>query len=221
MSTPLVIYGAGGFAREVAWQAMSYHNRDYQVVCFVDDNGTTHGTQVNGIPVLSLSDAHRQFPAARVALGIGSPWAREMVAARASEDGYMLATLIHPDVMLDYRTTRIGPGTIVCAGTVLTVNIDIQACVQINLACTIGHDVVLGEFTTLAPGVNVSGWVHCGKRVYMGTGARIINGSEDEPLVIADDVVIGAGAVVIRSIPEPGVTVVGVPARIVKAIPAD
>ena len=46
----------------------------------------------------------------------------------------------------------------------------------------------------------------------MGTGAVIINGTEEAPLVIGDDAVIGAGAVVTKSVP-PGVTVVGVPAR--------
>ena len=83
---------------------------------------------------------------------------------------------------------------------------------QINLGCTIGHDVIMGDYTTLAPGVHVSGCVHFGRRVYVGTGAVIINGTQNNPIVIGDDVVIGAGACVTKSV-SAGLTVVGVPAR--------
>jgi acetyltransferase-like isoleucine patch superfamily enzyme len=106
---------------------------------------------------------------------------------------------------------EIGEGAVICAGTVLTTNIKLGRHVQINLDCTIGHDVVLGDYTTLAPGVHVSGWVHFGKRVYVGTGAVFINGTEKAPLTVGDDTVIGAGAVVTKSI-EDGLTVVGTPA---------
>ena len=49
---------------------------------------------------------------------------------------------------------------------------------------------------------------HIGNRVDIGYGAVIIGDVE-----IADDVKIGANAVVNKSILEPGCTVVGVPAR--------
>ena len=70
----------------------------------------------------------------------------------------------------------------------------------------------MGDFTTLAPGVHVSGCVHFGKRVYVGTGAVIINGTRDNPLILGDDAVVGAGACVTKSVP-PATTVVGVPAK--------
>lgn len=50
-----------------------------------------------------------------------------------------------------------------------------------------------------------------GDNVDIGAGAMIIGGVH-----IADNVKIGAGAVVVHSVDEPGVTVVGVPARIVR-----
>jgi UDP-3-O-[3-hydroxymyristoyl] glucosamine N-acyltransferase len=96
-----------------------------------------------------------------------------------------------------------------------TTNIRLGHHVQINLDCTIGHDVVMGDFTTLAPGVHVSGWVHFGKRVYVGTGAVLINGTEDRPLTVGDDAVIGVGAVVTKSVPT-GETWGGVPAGLLR-----
>jgi acetyltransferase-like isoleucine patch superfamily enzyme len=54
--------------------------------------------------------------------------------------------------------------------------------------------------------------VFLGKRVYVGTGAVILNGTQLAPIIIEDDAVIGAGACVTKSVPG-GITVVGVPAK--------
>ena len=83
--------------------------------------------------------------------------------------------------------------------------------VHINIACTISHDVTIGEFSTLSPGVHVSGHVRIGKSVFIGTGANIINGSASQPLVIGDGAIVAAGACVTRDV-EPGSMVAGVPA---------
>jgi len=183
----------------------------YQVVCFIDDDETHWGRTLNDVPVMGIEEARRRHPQAKVVLAVGNPQTREKLADKAARAGFSFATLVHP------RTERsrwivMGEGTVICAGNILTTNIALGAHVQINLDCTIGHDVVMGDFTTLAPGVHVSGWVHMGRRVYVGTGAAIINGTEKEPLVIGDDAVVGAGAVVTWAVPA-GTTVVGVPAK--------
>jgi len=211
--TPIAIYGGGGFARETAWLVQSC-NRDaerYEVVCFIDDNEALHGHRLNDIPVMSLENARQRFPAARVVGGIGSPRAREITMRQAAEAGFEFETIIHPNVerseWIDY-----GEGTVICAGSIVTTNIVLGRHVQINLDCTIGHDVRMADFATLAPGVHVSGWVFIGKRAYIGTGAVIINGTQDAPMIIEDDAVVGAGACVTKRVPA-GLTVVGVPAR--------
>jgi len=213
----IAIYGGGGFAREVAWLVQSC-NRDstesYQVCCFVDDDASKHGTILNEIPVLGINTAFSRFPDALMVSGVGSPRAREATISRAAKNGFSFATIIHPNVEYSEQWNEFGEGTVICAGNILTVNITVGRHVQINIDCTIGHDAILDDYTTLAPGVHVSGWVHFGKRVYVGTGANIINGTEENPLVIADDVVIGAGACVTKSVTEAGVTVVGVPAKV-------
>jgi len=212
-STSIAIYGAGSFAREVAWLVddISSAERPMKVVCFIDDNEANHGLVLNTVPVMGLAEARARFPDALVAVGIGSPQTREKVTQKALSTGMLPATLIHPRVERS-RWVEIGPGAVICAGNILTVNITLGPHVQINLDCTIGHDVIMGDYTTLAPGVHVSGWVHFGKRVVVGTGAVILNGTQDAPLTIGDDAVIGAGAVVTKPVP-PGVTVVGVPAK--------
>jgi sugar O-acyltransferase (sialic acid O-acetyltransferase NeuD family) len=165
----------------------------------------------NGLPVLSFEAASQCFSGASVVGAVGSPRTRQVLMEKAVAAGFKPKTLIHPRVERS-RWIEIGAGTVICAGTILTTNIEIERHVQINLDCTVGHDVILGAYATLAPGVHVSGWVHFGQRVYVGTGAVIMNGTPESPITIGDDVVIGAGAFVSKSVPA-GLTVVGVAAR--------
>jgi sugar O-acyltransferase (sialic acid O-acetyltransferase NeuD family) len=204
----LLVYGAGGFGREVAWLA-GEASPPARVVAYVDDAAA--GSALHGIPVLGLAEAVRRYPRAAFVVAVGSGSAREEMAAKAVSAGLSPARLVHRRVEMS-GTVAIGEGTVVCAGCILTVDITIGAHVQINLDCTVGHDTVIEDYVTLAPGVHVSGCVRLERGSYIGTGASIINGTIDEPLVVGAGATIGAGAVVTRSIP-PGVTAVGIPAR--------
>jgi sugar O-acyltransferase (sialic acid O-acetyltransferase NeuD family) len=208
----IAIYGAGGFAREVAWlvESCNAESKAYNVVCFIDDNEATHGTLINGIPSMGLEEVCHRFPEARVVGGVGNPRTRQRLMEKAAAAGLGFETIIHPRTELS-QLIDVGIGTVICAGNILTVNITLGQHVQINLDCTIGHNAVIGDYTTLAPGVHISGWVQIGQRVYIGTGAVIIDATHKE-IVIGDDAVIGAGACVTKSV-SAGTTVVGVPAK--------
>jgi acetyltransferase-like isoleucine patch superfamily enzyme len=78
---------------------------------------------------------------------------------------------------------------------------------HLNLNSTVGHDVVIGDFVTVFPGVNISGNVVIGDKTTIGTGSSILPGVR-----IGSGCFIGAGAVVTKDV-EDGQTVVGVPAR--------
>ena len=194
----IAIYGAGGFGREVAWLAESCDNAN-EVVCFIDDEPNSIGKTVNDIPVYDFNGLQNRFPGITVMVAIGSPSVRQTVVDKLGRAGFPIGSLVHPRTEKS-RWVKMEEGTIICAGCILTTNIHLKRHVQINLDCTIGHDVVMDDYTTLAPGVHVSGWVNFGKRVYVGTGAVFINGTVENPLVIGDDVVIGAGACVTKSI---------------------
>jgi len=211
-SEEILVYGAGGFAREVAWLAGECGNR---ILAYIDDSPSTHGQRLNDVEVIGLPDAVAKFPNAAVAIGVGNPATRQMLADKVDSVGLRHAVLIHPHVARS-RWIDVGEGTVICAGSTLTTNISIGRHVQVNLHCTIGHDVVMEDFATLAPGVHISGWVHLAKGAYVGTGAVVINGTASQPLVIGEGAVVGASACVVKSV-EPRTTVVGVPA---KALPA-
>lgn len=90
-------------------------------------------------------------------------------------------------------------GVIICPGTIITDNVVIGQFTVINLNCTIGHDCRIGAFVTISPGVNISGNVTIGNNCYIGSNAVLKEG-----ISICDGVTIGAEAIVIRDINEPG-----------------
>lgn len=117
--------------------------------------------------------------------------------------------MIHPSVIYS-ESVNFGEGSIVCAGNIITVNIEIGKHVIINLDCTIGHDANIGDYSTILPSVNVSGFVKTEECVSIGTGSAIIQGVN-----IGKNTVVGAGAIVVKDLPE-NCTAVGLPAKPIK-----
>lgn len=204
----LHIFGCGGFGREVAWLAEQAWGDTVELIFLVDQPGYLRDS-VNDRVVQLLSET-RQDPQARYVVALGDPSQRRAAALACSDAGHVPAILVHPRAEMS-RWIEIGEGAIVCAGCIATTNLKIGRHVHINLNCTIGHDVEIGNFSTLSPGVQISGHVCIGREVFVGTGACIINGSADAPLTIGDGAVIAAGACVTQTV-NPGALVAGVPA---------
>jgi sugar O-acyltransferase (sialic acid O-acetyltransferase NeuD family) len=203
----LLIAGAGGFAREVAALVDDINRSQtrWRLVGFLDRPGE-RGRTVRGLPVLGAGSASSLAPKTRAVIAVGEPLLKERIVGDVEQLGLSFATLVHPTVLMDSSVT-LGSGSIVCAGSILTVNIDVGAHVSINPGCTIGHDAVIGDYSTLAPGCHISGETTIGRSVMLGTGACMI-----QQTTIGDGTIVGAGAVVVRDIPS-GVTAVGVPAK--------
>lgn len=209
-----VIYGTGGFAREVAWITDSFPPIKSNLLGFVDDDPAKHGLVINSLPVLGGHDwLVSNSGSLGVFIAVGDPEARHRVATRIRKIEHLhFPSLVHPSVQMGPEV-ELGLGTIICAGSILTCNIQIAPFAIINLHCTVGHDARIGAFSTLAPGVHVSGQVSIGVGANLGTGASMIQG-----LTIGAHTVLGAGAVANRDIP-PGTTAVGVPAKVIKSHP--
>ena len=209
----LYIVGAGSFGREVLWlvQRINEHIPTWDFVGFIDDNNQSHGEIVSGFPVVGGCDCFQSIHSEIwVAIAVGSPQAKKkLVDKLTAYQNIRFATLIDPTVLAS-KSVTVGEGSILCAGAILTVDIRIGKYVLINLDCTIGHDVVIEDYSTVYPGVNVSGNVIIGQETEVGTGSQIVQGKR-----IGDHIVVGAGSVVTKDILEPG-TYVGAPVRKVK-----
>lgn len=210
----IAIFGAGGFGREVAF-LISEINKikpTYDIIGFFDD-GKPKGKFINSYPVLGgIKELNNFKEDLCLVVAIGSPSVKKKIISCIKNECISYPTLIHPSVIIgDEEFVKIGKGCIICAGVIITVNIEIKDFVILNLSCTVGHDTIIEDYCSFMPTVNISGEVIVNKEVYVGTGAKIINQTE-----IGENSIIGAGAVVVNTIPE-NCTAVGVPAKPIKA----
>lgn len=209
----LIIFGASGFGREVAWlvERINKVSSTWNLLGFMDDNNEIQGAAINGYKVLGKTSDIVNYPDTYFVCAVGNSKIRKQIIDRIKKlnPQIMFATLIDPSVEMSDHVS-IGQGSIICAHSILTVNICIGEHVIINLDCTIGHDAILQDYVTLFPSVNVSGKVTIGRCTELGTGMQIIQG-----ITIGDDSVLGAGSVVIQDIPEK-CTAVGIPAEVIK-----
>jgi sugar O-acyltransferase (sialic acid O-acetyltransferase NeuD family) len=213
----VVIIGAGGFGREVLeiFKAQNAVSEVWNILGFIDDNEELHNNILNGYPVLGGLEwlTINKKDNLGCVCAIGSCETRKEVAEKLHKMGVNFYNAIHPSVIMS-ESIEIGHDVIICAGSILTVNIKVEDHVHINLNCTVGHDVIIQKYCTISPIVAISGKVHFGEGVFVGTGASFING-----VSVGDWSTIGAGTVVIDDIPE-NVVAVGVPAKVIKTKPS-
>ena len=209
----LLIVGASGFGREIAWlvERINRETPTWNLLGFLDDNATIQGQDVNGYPVLGGSQDVVRYENAYVVCAVGASKVRKTIVEKicAVAPNIKFATLIDPSAKMS-QTVSVGEGSIICAQTILTVNITVGKHCVLNLNCTVGHDAVLQNFATLHPNVNMSGTTEIGACSEMGTGSVIIQGK-----TVGSHTVVGAGSVVIKDIPEK-CTAVGSPAKPIK-----
>jgi sugar O-acyltransferase (sialic acid O-acetyltransferase NeuD family) len=211
------IFGSSGFAREVDWLINDIYRltrEDYQPHFFVsEDSDPQIGESINSIKVISETEFFQKYNQdfVRCFLGIGSPRLKRKIyrKIRQANQKATFPNLIHPSASFDHRKGKVnlGIGNIICANNAITTDVTMADFVTINLNCTIGHDCFLGSFTTVSPGVNISGRVEVEEAVFIGTNASV-----NEGVKIAHESVIGAGATVVGDLKVSG-TYVGTPAK--------
>lgn len=210
MGNEIYLFGGGGLGREIA--AMLYSFTDWKLRGIFDDDipaGTTLGTT----KVIGSLDAllTRREPS-NIVIAVGDPRTKATIYEKLSRQPLIsFPTLVHPAAIIyDRATVTLGRGSIISAGCVLTTGIRIGDHVLVNLNCSIGHDSVVGDYSSLMPGVNLAGNVSLQEGTFIGSGAQVIN-----KVVVGSYAKVGSGAVVTKDV-KAGATVAGVPARDLK-----
>lgn len=124
--------------------------------------------------------------------------------------GIQPLTVIHRTAFVA-ADASIGEGCQLMAQAAVCTQVRLGDSVIVNTAAAIDHDCVVGNGVHLAPGARLAGEVTVGERAFIGLGAVVL-----PRLEIGHDAIVGAGAVVTRHVAA-GVTVVGNPARVVRA----
>lgn len=207
----IVIIGAGGFGREVLSLINNINQVKprFEVLGFADDTIAV-GTKLRTHNILSKVNDILSTGCEGVVVAIGNPQTRKKIVTSLPQD-VLFPNVIHPlAIFQDPESIIIGLGNIICAGTIFTNDIYMGNHCIVNLSCTIGHDAVLSDYSSIMPGVNISGGAKLEESVYVGTGAKLIKAT-----TIGANSIIGAGAVVDTDV-APNQTVVGVPAKPIK-----
>ena len=195
----LIIIGAGGHGKVIADAALK---NGYTNICYIDDHATG---DVMGFPIIGtsadierLNDGSTDF-----IIGIGNNAIRKTVAEKYNVNW---VSIVHPSAQIAFNA-EIGKGTVIMANAVVNVCATVGEHCIINTGAIVEHDNVIENYAHISPNVALGGTVRIGSLTHVGIGAPVKNNTE-----ICSDCTIGAGAVVVKNIKEPG-TYVGVPIR--------
>lgn len=192
----IVIIGAGGIGREVAWiiEGINEVNPTWNILGFVDENSEIWGKELNGYKVLgglNILDKLESKP--EVIVAIANCGVKKDIVARLNNK-FNFATIIYPNVKIS-KYIEIGQGTIIYPGVILTVNTSIGNHVIISGNCGIGHDTVIDDYSSVLWGSNFSGFNTVGEECFIGVGTKVIQG-----INIGRGRKVDAGTVVIENI---------------------
>jgi sugar O-acyltransferase (sialic acid O-acetyltransferase NeuD family) len=209
--TEVLILGAGKAARYVAY-IYSYYP-DVTVFGFTDQNPDVwqhnlYGAQVLGSDEFGLEHAY-QHGVRHVVVGVGAPALRAKLRSLAHSRGFSLLSAVHPSAIIS-RDVKIGHGTVIEAGCVLSDNPIISENVWIGLAVTVCHDTYIGKDSSIGGGATIGGEVTIGECSQIGLAAIVQPGR-----AVGSNATVGSGANVVSDIPD-DVVVVGNPAKVLR-----
>lgn len=198
----LIIIGASGHGKVVADIALK---TGYEILGFLDDNDCLK--ELLGYPVLGkIEEMNKYVEECEFIIAIGDNSVREKIS---TQKNISRCTLIHPKAVIG-MDVQIDEGSVIMANATINSSVQIGKHCIINTGAIVEHDDFLENYVHISPNAALAGNVKVGKRTHIGIGANVKNN-----INIVSDVIIGAGAVVIRDIKEKGVYV-GIPARRVK-----
>lgn len=196
----ILVVGAGGHAKVVI---ATLHAAGLDVAGVLDDRAESWGTSVLGCSVLGGLEQLKRS-AAHAIIAIGNNAARRDIATRFPETTWM--SVVHPAATV-HESVKVGAGTVIFASAVIQPDTILGQHIIVNTGATVDHDCVLENYVHVAPGVHLAGAVHLEEGVFLGIGCTVTPG-----INVGRWTTVGAGGVVVRSLPANTVAV-GIPAR--------
>lgn len=210
MGERLVILGAGGHAKMVI-EAARTQGLYEPALCLAHIDDLV--PNVLGIPVEPESDerlAAVQQQGFHAFVAVGSNRLRRKLCTKLEQLGLPLATIVSSQAWIS-PSASVSAGSVIMPGAIIGAETKVGRGAIINTAASVDHDGVIGDFVHIAPGVHLAGCVTIGEISFLGVGVSVI-----PERCIGSGSTIGAGAVVVRDVPDNQVWV-GCPAKFLKA----
>ncbi|MBR1870259.1 MAG: transferase [Kiritimatiellae bacterium] len=179
MTRDIMIVGAGGWGREVAWtleriNAYGGPAPTWNILGVADDDpakGKGKGS-MEGYPYLGTpEEASHDYPGAKVIIAIGDNAVREKIYRRLR--GHDFPAIIDPSAVVA-PTVDLRHGVYVGALAVISVGCNIGKFVIVNTRAGVGHDCTVDDFAQLCPGATMSGHSFLGAHGYMATNSCLV-----------------------------------------------
>ena len=196
----LALIGSKDFAEQI--QILAEETGEYKVVGYFDDF-EKKGTLIRSLPILGkiedIETEYRRgkFDSVFLAAGYNNFAFREFVF-KTIYGKVPFATIISSSVKVGINV-KIGDGVYIGNNTVIGDRTVIGNNVFMHGDTTIAHDNEIGDHTYLSGRINTAGFCKIGKRCFVGICVIF-----SEHIFIVNDVWIGLGCVVAKSIKEPG-----------------
>lgn len=208
MKENCVIVGAGTYGQVYA----AYLKEVYEIIGFIDDNEMLHNTEINNIKVLGdftflLTKVDKST---NVIIPVGNNKIRVRLLEKVIEAGFKTPNFIHKDTQI-HHSVMLGRCIYILPGTHIMPFTEIKDFVLISMGVNIAHHTVVERGCFFSQGVNIGASIHLKENAYCGIASTVMTGVKE----VGENSLIGAGAVIIRDVPD-GVTVVGNPGRVIK-----
>ncbi len=199
----MFIYSHGGHARDCArFIRLQYPT---ETVFFVDDDPKGAAISYEKAREMALNQT------ASFIVAFANPALRKRKTDQVVADGFLIRSSFAPSAIIG-DNVAIAEGALLSEFTIITADATIGKSFHANIYSYITHDCVIGDYVTLAPRVSINGRVHIADNVYIGTGATILPGKPDTPIMIREGAIIGAHALITKDVPAHA-TMVGAPAK--------
>ncbi len=210
-----VIIGAGKYGEVY----LSYlRESGVNVIGFLDDDEHAQFKIFSGIPVLGktniLSELKEHYGVEAIYCPLGNNRLRVKFLSKAREYGFVTPNFIHKSVKISPNVILANEGIYILGNTHIMPYVAINQDVMISVGANISHHSILEKGVFVSTGVNLGASLIAKENAYVGIGATIMTGIKS----LGTDCLIGAGAVVIKDVPD-GAVVAGVPANIIKYRP--
>lgn len=171
MARDIIIVGAGGFGREVAWtlERINAVEETWRILGFADDDPAKTKGALDGYPLLGAIDkASADYPGAAVFIAIGDNAIREKIYRQLR--GHDFPVLIDPSAEVA-PTVDIRHGVFIGPRAVVSVGVELGKFVLINARAGVGHDSRLADFSQVCPGATLSGHTTVGAHAFIASNA--------------------------------------------------
>lgn len=201
------LYGAGGFGKEVMSLLPTIlptlfpktHSDDTKL-CFIDDDSALR--RVMEQEVLSPDEfAGLEHSDLYYCITIADPISRKLVALKMKNTNIQALTLLFNNAII-LSQSKIGIGSIVMSGAIISACVNIGMFTQINFNSYIAHDCRINDFVTISPFVTCCGNTEVKEGAFIGAGSIIKQGTNSRPRYVGINSILGMGSNLLNDLPD-------------------